>query len=65
MKLGKIFIRFDEVAKYSDGTLRMVIRLLEKKLNQEKIINPKKSERDLILKALNTVENRIQKRNAI
>ena len=44
MKLGKIFIRFDEVAKYFDETLKMVVRLLERKFNQDKIINLEKSD---------------------
>ena len=65
MKLLKFFIRFDEVAKYLDGTLRMIIRVLEKRIKQKEIIHPKKSEKEVIIKALTIIEDHIQERNAI
>ena len=72
MKYEKIFLRFSEVAKYSDGTLRMVVQILEQKLKQEKLIKSKKGDEDvlkgdedMLLKALDVVEERLKGRNII
>ena len=63
--LEKIFIRFEETEKYSDGTLKIILRVLEKKLAQEKIINSKKSERNIIFRGIDVIERRIHQINAI
>ena len=41
--------------------MKTVLRLLEKKLKQE-VIHPKKSEKEVIMKALTIIEDRIQQR---
>ena len=63
----KKFLRFDEVAKYSDGTLKMIVLQLRKRLE---IINKESPqiiqiERFTIEKALEVIEDRLDYRKTI
>lgn len=63
----KYFLRFREVASYSDGTLKAIKLQLRSKLDVDKKEKVKMDvkEKELILKAMDTIEDRIQYRNAI
>jgi len=63
----KCFLRFEEVQKYSDGTLKMIRMRLNNKLEVDKKAKEKieQIEKDLILKALQLIQDRLDFRNTI
>lgn len=65
-KSEKCFLRFDEVQKYSDGTLKLIRQKSNRKLdadNKEKEMD--KRDRSLIERAVDAIQDRLNFQNAI
>ena len=63
----RCFLRFEEIQKFSNGTLKMIRMKLNNKLNEDKNVKKKmdQTERDLILRVLHLIQDRLEYRNTI